>query len=157
MLDFSPRIGHYLGCACDSASPIGSNRRQNGDGGSGEKGEVNPPAIKPIDMVNLAFQFATLAYAIGVPLWRIVTTGRLWPSFLRMWLYLILWTLLFCMVIPWFITYTFHQRHVFERFPDGIGMGAALCFGWFPCMIFCSIAWTIRTFWMQFRSRRNSS
>src|ERR1700677_3819002 len=114
---------------------------------------MNPPTIKAMDMVNLAIQFAAMALAIGFPIWRLVATGRFWPSFLRMWLFLFIWALLFCMIIPLFITFAFHQKYVFERFPDLKGIPAMLIIGWVPCLILCSITWVIRTFWIQFRSR----
>ena len=108
--------------------------------------------MKPIDAVNIAIQFAVLALAIGFPIWRLATTGRFWPSFLPMWLFVFIWALLFCMIIPLSISFVF-QENVFERFPDGRGIPAMLMIGWLPCLILCSITWVIRTFWIQYRSR----
>jgi hypothetical protein len=95
-------------------------------------------------VVSLALQIPTMAIALGLPICRIITTGRFWSSFFRMWLYLFLWTVLFCMVIPIFIAGAFHVRHVFEYFPDGIGMGACFIIGWLPCIMLCSITWITR-------------
>jgi hypothetical protein len=111
--------------------------------------------LKPVDAVSLAFQFAALMLALGLPIWRIATTGHFLMSFLRMWLYLILWALLFCMAIPLSISCVFHDKHVFEHFPDPRGITATLMIGWLPCLILCSITYSIRYFWIQFRSRSN--
>jgi hypothetical protein len=118
---------------------------------------MSPPPIKPIDMVNLAIQFALMALALGLPIRRIATTGRFWSSFFHMWAGLVIWTILFCLIIPLLISFAFPQKHVFEHFPDGNGIAAMLVIGWLPCLILCSVTWIIRTYWLMFRSRSNSN
>jgi hypothetical protein len=119
--------------------------------------KMNPPPIQSIDLVNLAIQFAMMALAFGLPIRRMVVTGLFWSSFFRMWMGLVIWAVLFCLIVPLFITFAFHQKHVFERFPDGRGIIGMLFMGWFPCMIVFSITWAIRTILMQFRARSNSN
>jgi magnesium-transporting ATPase (P-type) len=128
------------------------NGGQDRDGARNDKEEVNPPPMKLIGIASLSSQLAALACAIGFPIWRLMTTGRFWPSFLRMWLFLFIWSLLFCIILPLLITFAFHRRDVFEYFPSGRGVAAMLMIGWFTSLILCFITWVLRTIWIQFHS-----
>jgi len=108
--------------------------------------------VNLLDAASLAFQGAALLFVLGLPIKRLITSGRFWPSFLRMWLYLFIWSLLFCFIIPLVITGAFHMD-AFKHFPEGRGIPAMLMIGWLPCLILCSITWVIRTLWIWFRSR----
>jgi len=112
-------------------------------------------ALKLIDAVSLAVQLTAMIIAMGLPVRRIITTGRFLTPFLLMWLSLILWAFLFCLIIPLLIFTAFHEKHVFEYFPDMRGIVAAVMIGWLPSLVLCSVAFLIRVFWIQYHSRSN--
>jgi hypothetical protein len=107
-----------------------------------------------LNTVSLALQIPTMAIAVGLPIWRIVTKGLFWSSFLRMWLYLILWAMLFSMVIPPILGWVFHDRSAYNDFPDTPAVTGMILGAWLDCMIVCAMTWVIRSFWIWFRSRR---
>jgi hypothetical protein len=111
-----------------------------------------PPTIQPIDIVNLVIQGVVMAIVLGLRIRRIAVGGYFWSSFFRMWMGMVIWALLFCLIIPSIIAFAFHTKHVFEHFPEGPGVVAAFMIGWLPCLILCSLTWLIRGCWTDFSS-----
>jgi hypothetical protein len=109
----------------------------------------------PLDALNLAFQFVAMAFALAPPLFRLVRTRRFWHSFFSMWLYLLLWVILFCFLIPVTIRFIVH-KDLLAHFPDGSGIPAMLMIGWLPCLILCTVTYIVAEFWEQIRQRLKS-
>jgi hypothetical protein len=110
------------------------------------------PNLKLMALVSDALQLTTLAVALGLPIWRIAATGRFWPSFFRMWLYMILWAILVSMFIPPVVAALFHDKRVYDYFPDGLAVTGMIFGGWVSCMILCALTTAIRNVWIHFRS-----
>lgn len=109
--------------------------------------------LSTIDGVSFGIQLVLLAFALGLPIRHIIKTGRFFSAVLFMWLYLFLWTVVICTVLPLFLALVFRPKNVFEHVPDGMGLGAALLVGWLPSIMLCGAVSVLREFWIQFRSR----
>jgi hypothetical protein len=112
--------------------------------------------LKVIAIIG-ALEFPAFAVALGLPIWRIATTGRLWSSFFRMWLYMVLWAIVFCFALPVLLAYVFNEQRAYDYFPTVRGVVPMILIGWLPCMIICFVAWLIHIFWIQPRSRPKSN
>jgi len=110
--------------------------------------------LKLISVVG-ALEFPAFFIALGLPMWRIAATGHVWPSFFRVWLYLILWQILFSFALPVLLYYVFREQRAFDYFPTMKGIVPMILLGWVPSMIFSLIAWLIHVFWIQPNSRPN--
>jgi hypothetical protein len=109
--------------------------------------------LKLISIVSAGLQYPTMAVALGLPIWRIAKTGHFWPSFLRMWLYMILWTILFSMFIPGIVAALFHDKRAWNYFPEGPAVMGMILGGWISCLVLCAITLGLRNVWMYFHSR----
>ena len=101
----------------------------------------------------LALGFAGFAIALGLPIYRTAVTGRFWPPFFRMWIYLIVWSILFSFVVPGLVEWAFHDEHVWAYFIEGPAIVAMFFMGWVYPLILCGITLGIRALWVRWRSR----
>jgi hypothetical protein len=110
--------------------------------------------LNTMAVVSALIQYPTMALAVGWPLWRLCKKGRFWASVLRMWLYLVVWTILICMVVRPIVAGAFRDKHGgVDYFPDDIAIPGMIFGGWVSCILLCGLVLGIRTLWIQFRQR----
>jgi hypothetical protein len=108
-----------------------------------------------VEIFSLVLQFSAFAIAVGLPIYRTAVTGLFWPSFRRMWIYLVVWAVLFSMVVPAFVAWAFHDKRAWLYFPEGPAAMLILFLGWIYPLILCGITLGIRRLWVRWRSRPN--
>ena len=119
------------------------------DGPIGTGKEMTPP----VEKFSLVLQFAAFGVAVGLPIYRTAVTGRFWPSFFRMWAYLVVWAVLFSMVVPAFVAAMFQDKRAWDYFPEGPAVMLFLFMGWIYPLILCGITLGIREMWIYRRIR----
>jgi hypothetical protein len=80
-----------------------------------------------------------------IPCARIVWRDqRIRSGILPGWAGLIVWAILVCFLIPWFLSYLTGNRHVWFLFPEMNGIPGVVLMGWIPAGVVSFLVWVVR-------------
>lgn len=103
-----------------------------------------------IQLINTS-QILALVFAIACPMYWVFVTGKLWPAVAFGYVGFVCWGFAVCLVMPVFFSDLFHDKRVFEYFPEGPGATVMLFMGWLPSLLFGAIAMGLRNLWLRRR------
>lgn len=114
--------------------------------------------MTPIQILLINFsQILAFALAIAIPVYRVLVSGRFWASVGLGYLCFILWGFAVCLFLPAAFATIFHEKRIYEYFPDGPGAAGMLIAGWIPSLVLCTSALGLRRLWRLVRRSKSTT